>query len=223
MSCHAPKASDVEQQKQWQCRWRLPLLVQQLLQSLVISDFGQPRMSKGPLWDGTHQLRTPLHFRNKLTSDGTWCCRAWKTGTSAVNPKKTASDFFVFFNEAYEFKKQNKKKTRAPWKYGNRNFLVIFFVAVAANVVKIWESSQHFLCMCCVTFFCTLEPAPWQMWWRVRAPHVSGAAGGDNRKQTGWNWRRARSSRRAIKVKMEEITATHWNESASRLQTSACE
>lgn len=71
-------------------------------------------------------------------------------------------------------------------------------------------------------FLYTLEPAPWQMWWRVRAAHVSGAAGGDNRKQTGWNWRWAWSSRRAIKVKMEEITATHWNESASRLQTSAC-
>lgn len=72
-------------------------------------------------------------------------------------------------------------------------------------------------------FLRTREPAPWQMWWRARAPYVSGAGGGDNRKQTGWNWRRAQSSRRAIKVKMEEITATHWNESASRLQTSACE
>lgn len=72
-------------------------------------------------------------------------------------------------------------------------------------------------------FLRTREPAPWQMWWRARAPYVSGARGGDNRKQTGWNWRRAQSSRRAIKVKMEEITATHWNESASRLQTSACE
>lgn len=47
------------------------LSVHQLLQSLVISDFGQLRMSKGPVWDGRHRLLTPLHFRNKLTSDGT--------------------------------------------------------------------------------------------------------------------------------------------------------
>lgn len=104
-SCHIPKASDVEQQKQWQCRWRLPLSVHRLLQSLVISDFGQPWMSKGPVWDGTHCLLTPFHFRNKLTSDGVRRSRTWKAGTLAVNPKTAAPDCFLSFNEVHKLKK----------------------------------------------------------------------------------------------------------------------
>lgn len=70
-SCLVPKASDAEQQKQWRCRWRLPLSPPAPPESCYRRLWSAEDVKGAGVRRNAPTANPPLHFRNKLTSDGT--------------------------------------------------------------------------------------------------------------------------------------------------------